>query len=81
VILFMGFSAISLISLVSQGPPILIYLIHLVFIITWSFVMQFLCLKGLAAVSWLLMFVGFALSIMIIFYAIYFIVKAAEIVK
>ncbi len=55
VILFMGFSALSLISFVSRGPPIIVYLIVVTCVLVLSALMQFLCLRGLSIISWMLM--------------------------
>ena len=78
VILFMGFSALTLISVVSQGPPVIINFINLVFVLVWATIMQFLCLKGLAIVSWLLMFI---ISIMIVVYVVIFVIAARAAIK
>lgn len=81
VVLFMGFSALSLISMVSKGPPVIIYLINVVFILIWSAIMQFLCLKGLSMFAWLFLVVGIVLSMLIVFYVIVFIASANKMVK
>ena len=81
VVLFMGFSALSLISMVSKGPSVIIYLINVVFILVWSAIMQFLCLKGLSIFAWLFLVVGILLSILIVFYVIFFIANAQKMVK
>ena len=81
VILFMGFSALSLITLVSRGPPIIIYLINVVFVLIWSALMQFLCLKGLSIFAWLFLVAGIVLSILIVFYVILFVASANKMVK
>ena len=77
----MGFSALSLISMVSNGPPVILYLINVVFVLVWSAIMQFLCLKGLSMFAWLLMIIGIVLSILIVFYVIIFIVSANQMVR
>jgi hypothetical protein len=77
----MGFSALSLISMVSKGPPVIIYLINVVFILIWSAIMQFLCLKGLSMFAWLFLVVGIVLSMLIVFYVIVFIASANKMVK
>jgi hypothetical protein len=77
----MGFSALSLISLVSKGPPIIIYLINVVFVLLWSAIMQFLCLKGLSVFAWIFLIAGIVLSILIVFYVIFFIASASKMAK
>lgn len=81
VVLFMGFSALSLISMVSKGPPVILYLINVVFVLLWSAIMQFLCLKGLSIFAWLFLVIGIVLSILIVFYVIFFIANAQKMVK
>jgi hypothetical protein len=69
-ILYMGFSALSLISAASEGITPGLFFIYLLYIAVWTVLLQFLCMIGLSSLSWFLLFLPVILVIvLLVFFA------------
>ena len=67
-ILYIGFSALSLITAVSEGITPGLFFLYLLYIAVWTALLQFLCMIGLSSLSWFLLFLPIILVIILLIF-------------